>query len=623
MRRAVVGVAFLVSMVFAGRAEAAIHLVKIVEVFPGSPAHPNAQYVVIQMYAGGQTISSGSNVRIFNAAGTQLSMTPFTTNAVNGANQDRYLVATAEAQALFGITADLTIPATIPKAGGRICFETYDCVGWGSYAPVAGDQVTSPWNGAPAEGLVLGRAIARRLGANMTLENADDTDNSNNDFVLALPAPRNNARATGTIPAATCGANGVEGIERCDDGNTTAMDGCSATCEPEVCGDALVNRTGETCDDGNATSGDGCDTNCTITACGNAVVTTGEMCDDGNATSGDGCDTNCTTTACGNGVATTGEICDDGNLTSGDGCDGNCTVTGCGNGVVTMGEACDPPNGGSCSATCQQQCVTNPDCVDADLCTVNETCNLNSCSNTPAVTEDNNPCTMDGCVAATGVFHTALPDGMTCVQSGGAAGLCITGACAAPSCGDGFLDVGVEACDDGNAIDDDACTNACTAPACGDMIVQAGEECDDGNATANDGCTEQCVTERCGDGVIQSTEECDDANTSPEDGCGATCRNERCGDGVPQITEDCDDGNDRNDDACTTLCTAPRCGDGLVSGGETCDDGNTTADDDCDMCATPTVPGDGGGCCEASPNGASTALLGFFGIALVLRRRRR
>lgn len=34
--------------------------------------------------------------------------------------------------------------------------------------------------------------------------------------------------------------------------------------------------------------------------------------------------------------------------------------------------------------------------------------------------------------------------------------------CAAASCGDGFLWIGNEACDDGNATDLDACTNACT-----------------------------------------------------------------------------------------------------------------------------------------------------------------
>ena len=31
-------------------------------------------------------------------------------------------------------------------------------------------------------------------------------------------------------------------------------------------------------------------------------------------------------------------------------------------------------------------------------------------------------------------------------------------------CGDGYIRAGVEQCDDGNAIDDDACRNDCTIP---------------------------------------------------------------------------------------------------------------------------------------------------------------
>jgi cysteine-rich repeat protein len=62
-----------------------------------------------------------------------------------------------------------------------------------------------------------------------------------------------------------------------------------------------------------------------------------------------------------------------------------------------------------------------------------------------------------------------------------------------PRCGNGRVDQG-EACDDGNATDEDQCTSACNLPACGDGIVQAdaGEACDDGNNAAGDGCTINC-----------------------------------------------------------------------------------------------------------------------------------
>jgi cysteine-rich repeat protein len=62
---------------------------------------------------------------------------------------------------------------------------------------------------------------------------------------------------------------------------------------------------------------------------------------------------------------------------------------------------------------------------------------------------------------------------------------------APPVCGDGVVQF-TELCDDGNQIDDDACTNDCTSPRCGDGVTQVGEDCDDGNASADDRCTPQC-----------------------------------------------------------------------------------------------------------------------------------
>ena len=63
-----------------------------------------------------------------------------------------------------------------------------------------------------------------------------------------------------------------------------------------------------------------------------------------------------------------------------------------------------------------------------------------------------------------------------------------------PYCGDGNVDPG-EACDDGDGVDDNACTNACTTPTCGDGVVQAfmGETCDDGNDVETDGCMNGCL----------------------------------------------------------------------------------------------------------------------------------
>ena len=85
--------------------------------------------------------------------------------------------------------------------------------------------------------------------------------------------------ASTSFTVTVCGSGAIAGVERCDDGNATAGDGCSATCEVErgfvcrgdrstcavTCGDGVRAPT-ETCDDGNATAGDGCSAACAIEA---------------------------------------------------------------------------------------------------------------------------------------------------------------------------------------------------------------------------------------------------------------------------------------------------------------------------------------------------------------------
>ncbi len=182
------------------------------------------------------------------------------------------------------------------------------------------------------------------------------------------------ASSVGVYSAAisTVGANCGDGItqsalgEACDDGNTTAGDGCDAVCTveagnvchgtPSVCGPPCGNGfldAGETCDDGNTTAGDGCDAMCAVEAgnvchgepsvcgppCGNGILDGSETCDDGNTAAGDGCSAACTpepgyacggtpsvcvVPVCGNGTLEPSEVCDDGNTVDGDGCQADC-----------------------------------------------------------------------------------------------------------------------------------------------------------------------------------------------------------------------------------------------------------------------------------------------------------
>ena len=123
---------------------------------------------------------------------------------------------------------------------------------------------------------------------------------------------------------------------------------------------------------------------------------------------------------------------------------------------------------------------------------------------------------------------------------------CLT-SCLSARCGDGFVQAGVEACDDGNEVETDACRNSCcaAAPACckkrrdlrrrqrrrhrrlPDQLRATRcqrrrrparvEACDDGNRVETDACRNACVVARCGDGVVQAgVEACDDANDNDQ-----------------------------------------------------------------------------------------------------------
>lgn len=51
----------------------------------------------------------------------------------------------------------------------------------------------------------------------------------------------------------------------------------------EYCGDGIIQvGMGESCEDGNTVNGDGCSAICQLEYCGNAILDVGEECDDGN-----------------------------------------------------------------------------------------------------------------------------------------------------------------------------------------------------------------------------------------------------------------------------------------------------------------------------------------------------
>ncbi len=179
--------------------------------------------------------------------------------------------------------------------------------------------------------------------------------------------------------------------------------------------------------------------------CGDGVVDDGEACDDGNTTAFDGCEPDCTFTCesdaeCDDGVACNGaetcgattNVCEAGTaLDDGAPCsttevpDGVCVTTptgaaciggGCGNGVVEGAEQCDDANevaGDGCENDCRFSCETDEQCDDGLFCSGVETCDVASHTCAPGTAPDcadGNDCTEDNCDELAGACANPLID---------------------------------------------------------------------------------------------------------------------------------------------------------------------------------------------------------------------
>ena len=324
-------------------------------------------------------------------------------------------------------------------------------------------------------------------GCNSTceLENGEPCNNNNQCASNACDTLGSNT----CEPANSCGNGTEEAGEYCDDGNTANGDGCNASCELE---------DGQPCADGTQCASGVCDTVGSNTCepantCGNGVLEAGEACDDGGTADGDGCDSSC--------LLDVGEPCSDNT---------QCTTavcnmaemppvcappTGCGNGTLDPGEGCDDGNnsqGDGCDAACR--------------------------------IEDDGPCTDNG-QCASGACDTVGSN--TCEP--------------ANMCGNGTLDAG-EGCDDGNTDPDDGCSATCFLE--DDQPCTLSSECATNYCDTSQNpavCTTPVTV--CGNGALEALEACDDGNTIDDDGCSATCLlegNQPCTDGVQCVSGVCD-----------------------------------------------------------------------------------
>lgn len=181
---------------WAPTASATFHLMLVREVYPGSAAEPNAEYVELQMYAPGQNLVAGHVVRTYNAAGALTGVNAFGSDVPNGASQSTIVIATPAAETRFGIVADGALSPVGPgwPAGGAVCWENIDCVSWGSFSGTLPSPAGSP---ATPAGIPNEMALRRTIAPNCPtlLESADDSNSSAADFAAVFPSPRPNSVA--------------------------------------------------------------------------------------------------------------------------------------------------------------------------------------------------------------------------------------------------------------------------------------------------------------------------------------------------------------------------------------------------------------------------------------------
>ncbi|MBZ0231100.1 MAG: proprotein convertase P-domain-containing protein, partial [Deltaproteobacteria bacterium] len=385
-------------------------------------------------------------------------------------------------------------------------------------------------------------------------EECDDGRNDDGDGCSAGCAIELGYTCSGTPSSCvtTCGDGLKANVEECDDDAPAEDgDGCSAACTVEL-GWSCTGATPSTC----------------TTTCGDGIPAGAEQCDDGcgpttpgacdAADDNDGCSATCTL-ECGNGAFNPlVEECDDGNRTAGDGCSPTCTfeVAACGPGedLVQIRSADVPKAIPDNTAAGVDSLLTVPagsqgavrrvvvgigrldhtwdgDVTLSLVAPAGRSRDLvvrrgGSSDNfvrtrfddsaATAISAGSAPFTGSfrpeqsissltgfGAQAAAGTWRlhaTDVSSGDTGTIRGWTLSLCVdpTG-----YCGNGAPDPG-EDCDDGNTVDDDACSNTCQlADGCGDGNIDAGEVCDDDNRVAGDGCSATCQLElACGAGEV-------------------------------------------------------------------------------------------------------------------------
>jgi hypothetical protein len=188
----------VIAVLFASPAQATFHLIYVSEVYPGSAAQPQSSFVELQMYDDDENFVGGRSVTLQNSAGAVTGTFTFPDDLPGtSVDQQKILVGDDGVEAAFGVKPDLISSAfNISGSGGAACWEGLDCVSWGTFS-----GTTSPPSGTPAPVIADGFGLTRLISGGTCsnrLDEQDDTNESDRDFVSAAPTPQNYS----TVPSA-------------------------------------------------------------------------------------------------------------------------------------------------------------------------------------------------------------------------------------------------------------------------------------------------------------------------------------------------------------------------------------------------------------------------------------
>lgn len=137
---------------------AADHIMKVGEVLLSNNGSTTSQFVELEDSVQEPFPSPPYSIELFDAAGQSQGSQTITVPA----NTQRLLIATAQAQTDFGVTADAILTLTLPT-NGQLCFKRgasalIHCLRWGTITtPVPAQSGTNP-GASPGDGMSLQRS---------------------------------------------------------------------------------------------------------------------------------------------------------------------------------------------------------------------------------------------------------------------------------------------------------------------------------------------------------------------------------------------------------------------------------------------------------------------------------